>query len=80
MVAGFLQGIERKLLVDQLDPEQAEGIDGVGGQPVQHLGQANGQGVDVPGGEFHGGSLRVKGAWRALSLPGGRCPGLTRIE
>ena len=53
-VACILQCIKRKLVVGELELLQAQGIDRIGGQPGEHLGQAYGQGVDVPGGNLHG--------------------------
>mmetsp|Transcript_5519 Transcript_5519/g.13313 ORF Transcript_5519/g.13313 Transcript_5519/m.13313 type:complete len:260 (+) Transcript_5519:2398-3177(+) len=48
----------RELVIGQLGLLQHQGVDRMRGQPVEHLGQADGQGVDVPGGELlHQGSL-----------------------
>ena len=54
VVARVLQRSVRKLVIGQLQLLQAQGIHRVGGQPGQHLGQTYRQGVDVPGGNFHG--------------------------
>ena len=45
--------LQRKLVVGELEFLQRQRIDRVGLQPGQHLRQAHGQGVDVPGGDLH---------------------------
>ena len=55
LVARLLQRGVGEFVVGQLQLLQAQCIDRVGGQPGQHLGQANREGVDVPGGKLHGG-------------------------
>ncbi len=52
--AGVLQLGVRKLRVDELGLLQHDRIGLHLGQPGQQVGQADGEGVDVPGGEFHG--------------------------
>jgi hypothetical protein len=42
-----------EFVVGELELLQAEGIDRVGRQPLEHLGQTHGKGIDVPGGNFH---------------------------
>ena len=42
-VARLFQRVVRKLVVGELELLQAQGIDRVGGQPGQHLGQAHRQ-------------------------------------
>ena len=41
-------------LGDALRARVPQHVDRIGGKPVQHLRQAHGERVDVPGGEFHG--------------------------
>jgi len=53
VVADGFQFGERKRLVLEFQLLQAQRIGFVRGQPVEHLGEAHFQGVDVPGGDFH---------------------------
>ncbi|MNV80110.1 hypothetical protein D3C71_1736920 [compost metagenome] len=53
LIAGFFESVVRKLVVGELELLQAQGVHRVAGQPGQHLRQAHGQGVDVPGGNTH---------------------------
>ena len=65
LVAGRFDVGLRELVVRELGFLKHQGIDRVGRQPVKQLGQADGQGVDVPGGEFHSAS---RSRWRARIL------------
>jgi len=57
----------RKLVVGELEFLQAQHIDGVGGQPFQHLRQTDGEGVDVPGGYAHNNIfLLINDVWKRL--------------
>ena len=51
--AGLRKGLEGELVVGHFQFLQHQHIDRVGGEPVQHLGQAHTEGIDVPGGNFH---------------------------
>ena len=53
LVTGCRKGRMRKLVVGHLGLLQHQHINRVGCQPVQHLWQADRQGVHVPGGESH---------------------------
>ena len=53
LVAGRLQDLQRELVVAHLELLQAQHVDRVGGEPVEHVLQAGGEGVDVPGGDSH---------------------------
>ena len=44
----------REFVVGELELLQGQHIDRLGSQPVQHLRQAHGQRIDVPGGDLHG--------------------------
>ena len=45
---------------------QAQDIDRIGDQPVEHVLQAGGEGIDVPGGQLHCKSLNLWGSCRGF--------------
>ena len=53
LIACLLERVVRKFVVGELELLQAQRIDRVGREPGQHLGQADGEGVDIPGGDLH---------------------------
>ena len=52
----------RELVVGELELLQRQHVDRVGRQPVQHVRQAGGVGIDVPGSDLHGGGVHESGA------------------
>ncbi len=73
LVAGGGQLRQWELVVGLLGFLQHDDLHRAGGQPVQQLRQAHGQGVDVPGGEFHGVG-RLFCAWVGLHYPVTKAP------
>ncbi len=63
VVAGFFQCVVGEFGILLLGFLQAEHIGFFGGDPFQHVRQADIERVDVPGGEFHGGNV----FWKTMS-------------
>src|SRR5690606_4752904 len=61
VVASFLDGLDRKGEVFAFKLLQAKNVRLVFGQPVEHVGQADLQGVDVPTDDLHAGTIPL---WR----------------
>lgn len=52
-ITSCLEDFRRELVVGHLELLQAQDIDRIGGEPVEDMLEAGGEGVDVPGGNFH---------------------------
>ncbi|HEY1148051.1 MAG TPA: hypothetical protein VGF27_05725 [Pseudoduganella sp.] len=60
----------REFVIGQLGFLDAQHIDRIFAQPFEHVGQADIQGVHIPGGEFHTSSFQISIAWASSYLNG----------
>ena len=73
LVAGRIDLGDGEFVVGELGLLDAEHVDGIGGEPLKQVRQADFQGVDVPGCDFHscfGSCMHAKGAALALRMTG----------